>query len=106
MDQIAKNIAGPNAGQLVGVADQQYLGAGADPAKQLFRQQDVHHGTLVHYHKISLQRLQAFGVVSAAVCFGNQPQGAVQRPGRQAGAFHHAAGGAAGWGGLQNAAAL
>ena len=101
--QVGEHLARPDAGQLVGVADEQEMRAGGDRLGELVGEQDVEHAHLVDHDEIGLQRAV---LVVPRLAPRPQLEEAVERARRQPGRLLHPLGGAAGGGGEQGAQPL
>jgi hypothetical protein len=67
-EEVAQDLAGADAGQLVDVADQQQMGPGWDRLDQLVGQQHIQHRGLVDDHQVGVQGMVAVkgGVATGA----------------------------------------
>ncbi|CAN4049907.1 Aminotransferase class V domain-containing protein, partial [Dysosmobacter welbionis] len=93
-DQVGEHVSRPHGGQLVRIPHQHQPGAGPQGPQQSGKQRQVHHGHLIHDHRVRLQRLlfrllerHLMGDVVPA-----HPQHPVDRLGLHAGQLAHALG--------------
>ena len=56
-DKVGEQVARPHAGQLVGVAHQDQPALRPQGGQQAVHEGDIHHGGLVHDHRVGLQRV-------------------------------------------------
>jgi hypothetical protein len=74
--QIPEDLTGPDAGQLVHVANQQQMGPGWDRLDQLVGQQHIQHGDLVDHYQVGIQGMIAVkGSVAARAQLQQPVQG-------------------------------
>jgi hypothetical protein len=72
-DQVAEDLARPDRGELVHVADQQQVGAGSDGPGELVREDHVDHRRLVDHDQVRVQRVAGVELRVAARLQLQQP---------------------------------
>ena len=86
--QVAQDLPGPDAGQLVDVADQQQMRPGWDRLDQLVGQQHIQHRGLVDHHQVGVQGMVAVkGGVPTRAQLQQPVQGGRLQPGQLRQAF-------------------